>query len=48
MISTEAPFGTPYAPDMNGGSSFRKIPEPPPEMVMPLQFAERIPPTPPT
>ncbi|MCI80680.1 hypothetical protein A2U01_0101951, partial [Trifolium medium] len=27
LISTEAPFGTPYAPDMDGGSSFQQIPE---------------------
>ncbi|MCI67049.1 hypothetical protein A2U01_0088307, partial [Trifolium medium] len=34
-----------YAPDMDDGSSFQQIPEPPPEMVMPLRFAEPIPPT---
>ncbi|MCI32128.1 hypothetical protein A2U01_0053340, partial [Trifolium medium] len=45
MISTQALFGAPYAPDMDGGSSFQQIPEPPPDMVMPLRFAEPIPPT---
>ncbi|MCI16157.1 hypothetical protein A2U01_0037298 [Trifolium medium] len=30
---------------MDGGSSFQQIPEPSPEMVMPLRFAEPIPPT---
>ncbi|MCI83933.1 hypothetical protein A2U01_0105209, partial [Trifolium medium] len=45
MISTEAPFGTPYAPDMDGRSYFQQTPEPPAEMVMPLRFAEPILPT---
>ncbi|GAU39424.1 hypothetical protein TSUD_323720 [Trifolium subterraneum] len=32
----------PYDPDIDGGSSSQQIPEPQPEMVMPLHFAEPL------
>ncbi|GAU47476.1 hypothetical protein TSUD_371750 [Trifolium subterraneum] len=42
MISDQAPFGAPYDLDMDGRPSSQQIPEPQPEMVMPLHFAEPL------